>query len=235
MRVAFSDGSAGRYDAVIGADGIYSQTRRFLFPDLPGPEYTGQAVWRYNFPRPPEVQGLWIYNGSPGVGLVPIGEDALYMYVTTAEPENLRLETGALAMEMRKRIENHRSPAIRELAAQITDPEGVVYRPLEGLMIEGDWSRGRIALLGDAVHATTPHLGQGAGLAIEDALVIADELEKNDDVDAAFRAYRDRRFDRCDYVVKSSLAICMGQLGKGPLVDNSTASAEMFQVVAQPI
>ena len=235
VHATFSDGTSGVYDGAIGADGVYSQIREMLFDDAPKPEFTGQSVWRYNFPRPKDVEGLWVYNGSPGVGLVPMGDDILYMYVTTAEPDNPRFEANTLADEMRKRIENHPSALIRDFASQIVDPEGVVYRPLEGVMIEGDWSKGRIALLGDAVHATTPHLGQGAGLAIEDALVVADELSRNSDVEASFRAYRDRRFKRCDYVVKSSLAICMGQLGKGPLIDNSKATAEMFEVIAEPI
>ena len=102
-------------------------------------------------------------------------------------------------------------------------------------MLEGDWHKGRIGLLGDAVHSTTPHLGQGAGLAIEDALVLADELSKASSPNEAFKRYRDRRFERCNYIVKKSLAICMGQLGKGPLVDNSEATAESIGVVAKPI
>jgi len=121
------------------------------------------------------------------------------------------------------------------LAEQITDDEGVVYRPLEGVLVEGAWHRGRVVMLGDAVHATTPHLGQGAGLAIEDSLVLAEELARHDTVEAAFRAYRARRFERCAYIVRASLAICMGQLGKGPPVDNAKATAEMFAVTAQPI
>jgi 2-polyprenyl-6-methoxyphenol hydroxylase-like FAD-dependent oxidoreductase len=92
-----------------------------------------------------------------------------------------------------------------------------------------------VVLLGDAVHATTPHLGQGAGLAIEDSLVLADELVRHDDIEVATTAYRDRRFDRCAYIVRASLAICMGQLGKGPLVDNAKVTAEMFALTAQPI
>ncbi len=90
-------------------------------------------------------------------------------------------------------------------------------------------------MLGDAMHATTPHLGQGAGMAIEDSLVLADELSRHADVESAFLAYRARRFERCAYIVRRSLAICMGQLGKGPPVDNAKASAEMFAFTAQPI
>jgi 2-polyprenyl-6-methoxyphenol hydroxylase-like FAD-dependent oxidoreductase len=92
-----------------------------------------------------------------------------------------------------------------------------------------------VALLGDAVHATTPHLGQGAGMAIEDALVLADELEAAETLDPALEAYRNRRFERCRYIVESSRAICFGQIGKGPLIDNATATREMFMKVAEPI
>lgn len=233
--VMFSNGQSASYDAVIGADGIYSMTREEHFPDAPSPEFTGQSVWRYNFPRPDEVQGLWVYNGTPGVGLVPMSSDTLYMYVTTAEPDNPRFERSGLADEMRKRIIGHPSQRIRDLAQLIQDPEEVVYRPLEGHLVDGAWSAGRIALLGDAVHGTTPHLGQGAGLAIEDAIVIADELSKTSDVEKAFNAYRNRRFDRCAYIVNASLAICRGQLGQGPLIDNSKATADMFKVVSEPI
>jgi 2-polyprenyl-6-methoxyphenol hydroxylase-like FAD-dependent oxidoreductase len=92
-----------------------------------------------------------------------------------------------------------------------------------------------VVLLGDAVHATTPHLGQGAGMAIEDSLVLAEELVRHAAPEAAFRAYGARRFERCAYVVRTSLAICLGQLGKGPPVDNARATGEMFAVTAQPI
>lgn len=232
--VIFSDGSEGRYDLVVGADGIYSQTRKTLFPDAARAEFTGQAVWRYNFDRPEGMEGLHAYNGRVGVGLVPMSEEKIYMYVTTPEPGNPRFEKTALAEEMRKRL-GMACPTLHHFMEDITDNDGVVYRPLEWVMLEGDWHKGRVALLGDAVHSTTPHLGQGAGLAIEDAIVLADELTKAATPIEAFKNYRDRRFERCDYIVKSSLAICLGQLGKGPLVDNGKATAESIAVVSKPI
>lgn len=102
--VDFSDGSKGTYDLVIGADGLYSQTRDFLFPDAPKPEFTGQSVWRYNFKRPDDVKGLWAYNGTPGVGLVPMTQEVMYMYITTPEPGQPRIPHEDLASEMRKRL-----------------------------------------------------------------------------------------------------------------------------------
>jgi 2-polyprenyl-6-methoxyphenol hydroxylase-like FAD-dependent oxidoreductase len=232
--VRFSNGSAGRFDIVVGADGVYSQTRDTIMPDAPKPVFTGQAVWRYNFPRPPGLDALHVYNGPIGIGLVPISRELMYMYVTTPEPGNPRYPRDRLAASMRAKLSGA-SPQIRKLSEQIVDDDGVVYRPLEGMMLYGDWHVGRVVLLGDAVHATTPHLGQGAGLAIEDSIVLAEEIAAHDDPAAAFPAYRNRRFERCRYIVEKSHAICRGQLGRGPLVDNAAATAESFGIMAEPI
>lgn len=234
VSVGFSDGTEGRYDVVVGADGVYSQIRGMVLPDAEIPSFTGQSVWRYNFPRAEGLDALHVYNGPTGVGLVPMSTDTMYMYATTPEPDNPRYPVAGLAARMRAKLAAT-APAIRQLAEDITDDEGVVYRPLEGMMIHGPWHSGRVVLLGDAVHATTPHLGQGAGMAVEDALVLAEELSAHDRPESAFTAYRTRRYERCRYIVEASLAICHGQIGKGPAVDNHKATAEMFAVVSQPI
>jgi 2-polyprenyl-6-methoxyphenol hydroxylase-like FAD-dependent oxidoreductase len=234
VNVRFSDGTTAGYDVVIGADGVYSDMRRAIFPEVEGPQFTGQAVWRYNLPRQPDLDALQVYNGPTGIGLVPMSPDVMYIYATTPEPDNPRYAKAGLAEVMRGKLANC-SPAIKALAGQITDDEGVVYRPLEAVMVRGAWHKGRIGLIGDAVHATTPHLGQGAGMAIEDSIVLAEELNRHDSVEAALVAFRERRFERCRYIVESSLAICHGQLGKGPPVDNHLATGEMFAVTAQPI
>ena len=230
----FSDGSKGAFDIVIGSDGVYSQTREMVLPDAPKPQFTGQSVWRYNFPRPPDLDALHAYNGPIGVGLVPISRELMYMYVTTPEPGKPRYPNETLAQSMRGKLGNA-APQIQELAELIVDNDAVVYRPLEQLMLYGPWHKGRVVLLGDAVHATTPHLGQGAGLAIEDSIVLAEEIAGHDRAEEAFNAFRSRRFERCKYIAEKSFEICMGQLGKGPLVDNAQATMEMFQVVSEPI
>jgi 2-polyprenyl-6-methoxyphenol hydroxylase-like FAD-dependent oxidoreductase len=231
VRVDFSDGSSGEFDLVIGADGIHSQTRRQILPEAPQPEFTGQAVWRYNLPRPADLDSLHVYNGPIGAGLVPMSSSQMYMYLTTPEPGNPHYPVQGLAAAMRAKV----PAALSNLAARIVHDEEVVYRPLETVLVEGPWHRGRVVLLGDAVHASTPHLGQGAGMAIEDAIVLTEEIGRHDTPEAAFRAYRDRRFERCCYIVEESLAICRGQLGLGPPVDNAKATAAMFQATARPI
>jgi 2-polyprenyl-6-methoxyphenol hydroxylase-like FAD-dependent oxidoreductase len=126
-------------------------------------------------------------------------------------------------------------PRLFDLSAQIVDDEAVVYRPLETIFLDGPWHRGRVVLLGDAVHATTPHLGQGAGMAVEDAIVLAEELRRADTPEAAFEAYRARRHARCRTIVELSLSVCRSQLGTGPAFDYGAASRDMLQTVLQPI
>lgn len=233
-QVQFSDGSSESFDLVIAADGAHSQLRETLFDGAPGPTFTGQGVWRYNLPRAAALDALQVYNGPIGAGLVPIGPDLMYLYLTTPEPDNPRYAESGLAATMRAKTEQC-APLIKALASGITDDSQVVYRPLESLLVEGAWNRGRVVLLGDAAHTSTPHLGQGAGLAIEDALVLAEELSRQSDLASALGAYHDRRLPRCRYIVESSLAICRGQLGKGRPIDNAKATAEMFAVVSQAI
>lgn len=232
--VRFSDGTSQHFDFVIGADGLYSQTRQQLFPEAPRPAFTGQSVWRYNFDKPEELDCLRAYDGPTGFGLVPLSRDLMYLFVTTPEPGNPRYDKIGLAAAMQGKLAGS-PPGIAELAAQITDDEAVVYKPLETLFIEGPWHKGRVVLIGDAVHATTPHLGQGAGMAIEDSIVLAEEIGRAASPDEAFTAFRARRFERCKYIVEASLGLCCGQLGLGPRVEQAAATQAMFDVVSQPI
>ncbi len=229
-----TDGSEETWDLVVGADGIYSPMRQANFPEAPRPAYAGQAVWRYNFPRDPTLDALRTFAGPRGVGLAPLSRTEMYLFLTSPEPDGQYLAREGLAGAMRSRMPSG-APQLRELAGQIVTDDAVVYRPLETVWLEGPWYRGRVVLLGDAAHATTPHLGQGAGMAIEDSLVLAEELAAGTDLPVALDAYWRRRAPRCRYIVESSLAICRGQLGTGPAVDYPKATAEMFAVTAQPI
>jgi 2-polyprenyl-6-methoxyphenol hydroxylase-like FAD-dependent oxidoreductase len=234
VSVKFSDNSTARYDLVIGADGLYSTTRSMLFPDAAQPAFTGQGVWRYNLPREPGLDALHAYEGPIGMGLVPLSKELMYLYVTSPEPGNPRYPREGLARAMRDKLK-HAPPRIASLAANITDDAGVVYKPLEWLYLDGPWHKGRVALLGDAVHATTPHLGQGAGMAIEDGIVLAEELAQHTTPQAAFTAWQARRVERCRYIVEQSKLICDSQLGLRPPVDQSAAVRGMFAMIARPL
>ena len=155
----------------------------------------------------------------------------MYIFVTTPEPGNPRYPREGLAAAMRATLAD-RAADLHALAEPIDRRRRASSTARsKRCSLDGPWHRGRVVLLGDAVHATTPHLGQGAGMAIEDWLVLADELERHDTPEAAFAAFHARRFERCRYIVEASLAICRGQLGLAPPVDNAAATARNVRVV----
>ncbi|MCA0871515.1 FAD-dependent monooxygenase [Seohaeicola saemankumensis] len=232
--VAFSDGSTGRYDIVIGADGVYSQTRAQILPDAPAPRYTGQWVWRYNMTKPSDLDGIHVYYGRCNAGLVPLSEDLMYIFLLSQEEPGMKLAVEGSAAAMRARAAGA-APRIAELTGQITDDAGVVGRPLEVIFLEGDWHKGRVVLLGDAVHGATPHLAQGAGMAIEDAIVLAEELETADTADAAFTAYRARRFKRAEFIATNSVRLGDAQMGKIEPIDAGEVNRQTIALVAEPI
>ena len=232
--VTFSDGSTGRYDIVIGADGLFSQIRGMILPDAPAPNYTGQWVWRYNLPRPADLNEIQIFAGPCNAGLVPISEDTMYMFVLSQEEANTWLDVEGSAEKMRN-VAKMAPPQIAALLDQITDDAGVVARPLETIFVEGDWHKGRVVMIGDAIHASTPHLAQGAGMAIEDGMVLADELTKAASVEEAFTAYRARRFARVEHVAKNSIRIGEMQMGKIEPFDVGALTGQTIGLMAQPI
>ena len=235
VEVQFSDGTSGTFDIVLGADGIFSQTRQAILPDAPKPEYTGQWVWRYNLPRPDDLDGIHIFAGACNAGLVPMTKDLMYMFLVSQEPEGMMLgvEGSAAAMRSRARMA---PPQLEPWLDKITDDAEVVARPMEVIFLkEQPWHKGRIALLGDAVHASTPHLAQGAGMAIEDALVLAEELSGKSDPEAAFEAYRARRFKRVCHVAENSVRVGDMQMGKIPPFDVGQLTGQTIGMMCEPI
>lgn len=239
VSVTLSDGSQARYGLVIGADGVHSQLREQLFGRRYPVHYTGQAAWRHNFPRIPLCDCMVAMVGPDGgAGLCPLSRDLMYLYVTSAEPGNPHYPAQQLPALMRARLAGF-GGFIAQLAAQIHDPAQVVYRPLEAVLVPVPWHQGRVVLLGDAAHATTPHLGQGAGMAIEDAVVLAEELGKAQataqSIQAALLAYEQRRWERCKYIWGSSVGIGVAELAGRQDIDRAAQIMEMYRVTAQPI
>jgi 2-polyprenyl-6-methoxyphenol hydroxylase-like FAD-dependent oxidoreductase len=212
VSVSLTDGSVERYDLVIGADGTYSKVRSLLFGKTPTPTFTGQSVWRYSFPRPKDMTwaSIW-YGKQTKAGLVPVSEDSMYLLLVTAEPGNPRMPDDRLHTLLRQRLSKY-SGLVAELAEQITNPADVVYKPLETMMLPQPWHKGRVVLIGDAVHATVPHLAQGASIAVEDAVVLADMLDTEEPLDAVLTAFAQRRYVRCKFVVDSSFQLGQWEL-----------------------
>jgi 2-polyprenyl-6-methoxyphenol hydroxylase-like FAD-dependent oxidoreductase len=233
--VLFTDDSRGHYDLVVGADGLYSQMRGLLFGEQYLPRFTGQSVWRYNFPRAVGIDHLAIFQGPAGnAGLVPLGRDQMYLFMTSHEPANPRMDATTLAPQMRQRLSGF-TGLIGELREQIIDSDRVVYKPLEVVFVSEPWYRGRVVLIGDAVHATTPHLGQGAGMAIEDAVVLGEELVAGGSVEQQLKRFMARRYERCKFISDSSVLAGDKEIAHDSSFDRIGLVRRMLEVTAEPI
>jgi 2-polyprenyl-6-methoxyphenol hydroxylase-like FAD-dependent oxidoreductase len=204
--VSFSDGTTGRYDIVVGADGIYSRTRDQIFPNAPKPEYTGQSVWRVTAKRPAHIDRRHFFLGGPmKVGFTPVSNDQMYLFVLERTPKQFR-EPDGLGDHLRGLLRDY-GGEIATIRDAISPDDEVVFRPLEAFFLPAPWNVGRVMLIGDAAHPTTPQLASGAGIAVEDAIVLAEELARPVSTTAAFDAFVARREDRCRLVVESSIEI----------------------------
>ena len=181
--VSFTDGQRGRYDLVIGADGLHSKVRARSLPGCAEPRYTGQAVWRAVLPKPPEITTVTMWLGptvKPGVN--PVSRTEMYIFITEPRPTNAHVdatEFGDRDACAARRLS--RTLCCRPFASSIGPHSQIVFRPIESLLMPRPWFSGRVVLIGDTVHATTPHLAAGACIGIEDALVLAEELGRASD------------------------------------------------------
>jgi len=232
----FTDGTSREYDLIVGADGVHSQIRAIVFGDHLKPKFTGEGVWRYNVPRPRDVDYGSIYatHEGPKAGLIPLTQETAYIFRIGAEPGNPRFPQSELASIMRDRLKPF-GGAIGDLAQNITDPDLVVYRPLESVLVPTPWYRGRVAIIGDAAHPTTPHLGQGAAQAVEDAVVLADELGQDKPVKESLDSFARRRCERCQFIQEASLQIGEWEICPDPNADMGSLMAKVGRIVVQPI
>lgn len=237
IEVRFIDGSDGRYALCVAAEGLYSATRRRLFPSV-APAHVGQASWRAKVSRPQSLATTEIYLGGRYgvVGVCPISVDEAYLYSVEAADEGHREAEDSLHTTFRERLEGHYGGLIPSLLEQLRDPLQVSYRPLPGLIAPAPWYLGRTVLIGDAAHANPPVLAQGAAMGIEDAIVLAESLrDPSLEIGECLAAFMSRRFERARRVVEASVQLARWEVEKRHDVDVGAVMAEVGAMLARPI
>lgn len=214
--VTFSDDTTGRYDLVVGADSIFSGVRDIAFPHMGQAQPTGQGCWRISIRRPPEQDmGEFYFGAANPCGITICGDDAVYLFLLTPHEERERFMDDQELYDGLKALLAPFGGNAGWIRDNMTRSDWINYRPLAAVCQPRPWFNGRVVLLGDAVHATTPHLASGAGMAVESGIVLAEELARSDSVEAALQAYEERRFNRCKDVIDSSVEIGKQQLAHG--------------------
>ncbi|MER6957370.1 FAD-dependent oxidoreductase [Streptomyces sp. NPDC000618] len=213
VSVRLSDGTTGRYDLVIAADGLNSATRAAIGITAK-PEHTGMAIWRTTAPRPVGMARTDLAYGGPAyiAGYCPTSENTIYAYVVERCRDRTSIDPASYADEMRRLTQGY-GGFWAEVTPHINDPAKVNYTWFDRLLVEGSWHRGRVVLIGDAAHCCPPTLAQGAAMSLEDAAVLAELLTDgrswDDDL---LQAYYERRIPRVRAVVEASVQLGQWQL-----------------------
>ncbi|WP_206077424.1 FAD-dependent monooxygenase [Massilia sp. HP4] len=196
--VAFTDGRSAFYDLVVGADGIHSGVRRIVRPDV-RPQYGRQVCWRFITHNVTAIEGwtAMLGNGATLLG-IPVSDTQAYVYADLtlpagADPESFRHAS------LPELFHAFAAPLHRLLERSQHDEARVHFGRL-GQVDMDDWVQGRVVFIGDAAHAASPNMAQGAALALEDALVLAEVLAAGQDLDPALAVYSERRRHRVRWV-----------------------------------
>lgn len=206
VRVQLSDGTVRQVALLVGADGIRSSTRSLLGLET-SLDYHGQMVWRALVPRPQWATGIHQFAGKADTaGLVPISAGEAYVFVTENGVEQSVLPEAELVPRLRQILKAFPG-RVAEIRPLVSVSESVVRRPVLTAFLEGAWNRGNSVVIGDAAHAPAPQMASGAALAIEDGLVLAEELGRHESVGAGLEAFVRRRWQRCRTLVETSVAI----------------------------
>ena len=216
VTLEFKDGTRANHDFLIAADGIHSPVRKKLLPNSKT-RYAGYTCWRGVTEHIP--QGLDMDETSetwgPGcrIGIVPMTHGRIYWFACVNASENNAILKSLAPRELLTFFKNFHAP-IPELVEN-TPANRVIWNDIIDLEPLTQFAFNRVVLMGDAAHATTPNMGQGACMAIEDAVVLANCLDANADPIEAFRSFEQKRIRRTTKVVNDSW-----QIGKMAQWDN---------------
>jgi 2-polyprenyl-6-methoxyphenol hydroxylase-like FAD-dependent oxidoreductase len=213
VRARFADGRTASGDVLVAADGAHSTIRATLIGDAPTP--TGNVEMHGTVTTPQDVpSGVYRQIWGPGAkfGFYPV-RDGTCWYCTVKASDARFVDGAGRKDAIRARVGTYPPPTLSLVDAESEHP--ITRAVITTHDLSKPWVHGRVALLGDSAHAMAPHLGQGAGQAIEDAFVLAECLQADADHEAALRAYEERRKSHVGGIAKQARI-----LGKALVLEN---------------
>ncbi|MFI7541938.1 FAD-dependent monooxygenase [Actinoplanes sp. NPDC049599] len=207
VEVRFADGSRAAGDVLVGADGIHSPTRRLIDPQAPTPRYTGRhVVYGYADGDPaggaPDTYHM-VSGGRAFFGYTAPGDGRTWWFARIGGERGAGATTAAQWREFAlDAVRDDATPAA--LIIEATDAAAVVGGESYDIPTTPHWHNDRMVLVGDAAHAASPAAAQGASMALEDAVALAEALRAHADPAAAFAAYEERRRAETEETVAAS-------------------------------
>lgn len=207
VKVFFKDGTFDEADFLINAGGLKSNARKQITASQ-NLRYSGQTCWRFTskfkIPKEDENNMYEIWSNKKGLRAAysRINKEEIYCYITNFtepggvdNPQTIKEDLLTLCSEFQ--------PIIKDIIKS-SDNNSIIRTDLSDFIPLTKWIDNRVALLGDAAHATTPNLGQGACQAIEDAYVLANEIQSHSDIRTGLKSYEKKRIKKATYITNTS-------------------------------
>ncbi|MBO9691271.1 MAG: FAD-dependent monooxygenase [Chryseobacterium sp.] len=206
----FEDGTSATGDIIIGCDGMFSEVRKQMFPETSVIRYT-KLISTGGYAKVAELSepldSIRMIFGERGFFAYSVSDKGevwwFNNYFREQEPQPQEIEK-----TVKTEIKNHLAEIHKNddplLSSIIRNSYEIIAYPIYDLPSLSHWYKGRVCLIGDAAHGISPHIGQGASLALEDTAVIAEQLKLNNEYEAAFQAFQSRRQFRVEKIIKSA-------------------------------
>lgn len=235
VEVFVDDAAIGRYDLVIGADGLHSTVRSLIGIDTT-PQPTGMGIWRSFVSRPAEVQRSELYYGGPVyiAGYTPTGDETMYAFLVEKAQDRFSVSDAEATQIMLDESQAYQGPwnAIR---ADLSAGAHVNYTWFTQHIVAAPWNRGRVVIIGDAAHSCPPTIAQGAAQGLEDAFVLTELLLAADGVDQQlWDQFHARRLPRAQAVVEASVQLGQWQIDGDRDADTGGLIFGIARQMAQP-